>query len=129
LEEDNFEFIGLDITVTGSGWQGKFDVILYFQDRPLDSNAVRLYIRINHPRWLVSRFVRHVDRVSGATKMPEKLSDSERSALLKIARQTLEAAVRGEPLPELNRADLPPSFLEPGAVFVTLTRRAARRGG
>lgn len=60
--------------------------------------------------------------------MPEKLSDSERSALLKIARQALEAAVRGEPLPELNRADLPPSFLEPGAVFVTLTRRGELRG-
>ena len=60
--------------------------------------------------------------------MPDQLTDAERSALLKIARQALEAAVHGQPFPELDLKDLPASFLEPGVVFVTLTRRGELRG-
>ncbi len=60
--------------------------------------------------------------------MPDQLSESERLALLKIARQALEAAVSSQPFHELDRKELPASFLEPGAVFVTLTRRGELRG-
>jgi uncharacterized protein len=60
--------------------------------------------------------------------MPDHLTDSERSALLKIARQALEAAVRSQPFPALDRTELPARFLEPGAVFVTLTREGELRG-
>ena len=65
---------------------------------------------------------------TGAIKMPEHLSESERAVLLKIARQALETAVRGEAPPPLDRPALPASFLEPGAVFVTLTRQGDLRG-
>jgi AmmeMemoRadiSam system protein A len=54
--------------------------------------------------------------------MPDQLSDLERSELLKIARQALEAAVNGQPF------QMPSSFLEQGAVFVTLTRHGELRG-
>lgn len=70
----------------------------------------------------------------GAKTMPERLSESERKSLLQIARWALEAAVRqaaeGSPPPAepFDRAKLPASFLEPGAVFVTLTRRGELRG-
>ena len=66
--------------------------------------------------------------------MPDRLSESERMTLLQIARQALEAAVRQaageEPpvAPPLDRATLPPSMLEPGATFVTLTRGGDLRG-
>lgn len=60
--------------------------------------------------------------------MPDQLSDAERLALLKIARQALEAAVRSQSFPKLDRKELPASFLEPGAVFVTLTCRGELRG-
>jgi uncharacterized protein len=60
--------------------------------------------------------------------MPDHLTDSERLALLRIARQALEAAVRGQPLPQFNPDELPASFLEPGAVFVTLTQHGDLRG-
>ena len=60
--------------------------------------------------------------------MPGPLTPSERSALLKIARQALEAAVCGQVLPVLDRQALPPAFLEPGAVFVTLTQHGELRG-
>jgi AmmeMemoRadiSam system protein A len=60
--------------------------------------------------------------------MPDQLSDLERSELLKIARQALEAAVNGQPFPKLERDQMPSSFLEQGAVFVTLTRHGELRG-
>jgi len=56
------------------------------------------------------------------------LAGADKEYLLKLARQTLESAARGEPLPPLKREALPRSLLEPRATFVTLTRRGALRG-
>jgi len=56
------------------------------------------------------------------------LAGADKEYLLKLARQALEAASRGEPLPPLKREALPPSLEEPRATFVTLTRRGALRG-
>lgn len=59
---------------------------------------------------------------------PESLSPAERLALLKLARQALEAGVRGELPPPLDLASLTPALSQPGAAFVTLTRRGELRG-
>jgi len=56
------------------------------------------------------------------------LSPDERLFLLKLARQALEAGVRGEPAPKLDLQSLPPSLSQPGASFVTLTRGGDLRG-
>jgi AmmeMemoRadiSam system protein A len=66
--------------------------------------------------------------------MPERLSESDRKTLLQIARWALERSVRQAaeggllPAEPFERLNLPASFLEPGAVFVTLTRRGELRG-
>ena len=72
--------------------------------------------------WVVnSGFFREAD-VSG------KLTQFERSLLLKMARQALEHAVRGQPLPPLHLAALTPSLQAHGASFVTLTSQGELRG-
>jgi uncharacterized protein len=50
-----------------------------------------------------------------------KLSIEEKHILLQLARQSLEAGVRGEALPELDSFALTPLLLAEGASFVTLT--------
>ncbi len=57
--------------------------------------------------------------------MPE-LTPTQQQTLLRLARRSLEQALRGE-TPRLP-ADLDPRLLEPGAVFVTLTIEGALRG-
>lgn len=59
---------------------------------------------------------------------PEILSPDERSHLLKLARQALEAGVRGGFLPPLDLQSLPLALSQPGASFVTLTRHGDLRG-
>jgi len=59
---------------------------------------------------------------------PESLSADERSLLLKLARQALEAGVRGELPPPLDLQSLPVAVRQPGAAFVTLTWRGELRG-
>jgi AmmeMemoRadiSam system protein A len=76
----------------------------------------------------VKRFSHFKIDSKDAITMPDHLTDSERLALLKIARQALETAVRSQPFPQINREELPASFTEPGAVFVTLTRNRELRG-
>ena len=56
------------------------------------------------------------------------LKQTEQDQLLKIARQALEASVRGEPLPSLPMEDLSPSLTADGASFVTLTVSGRLRG-
>jgi len=56
------------------------------------------------------------------------LPPEERRILLRLARQALEAAVGGHPLPPLDLASLPKALREPGASFVTLTIDEALRG-
>jgi AmmeMemoRadiSam system protein A len=60
--------------------------------------------------------------------MPEKLSEEDRTYLLKLARKAIEAAVRGENLPEIDWETLSPALHENGASFVTLTEDGSLRG-
>lgn len=60
--------------------------------------------------------------------MTRRLNESEQAILLTIARQALEKAVRGEPLPEIKLENLPPALQDPGASFVTLTIDSRLRG-
>lgn len=60
--------------------------------------------------------------------MDNRLTAEEKQYLLKLARQSLEAGVRGQPLPSLDPAALTPALRAPGASFVTLTKGGALRG-
>ena len=60
--------------------------------------------------------------------MTEKLTTDEKQTLLKLAREALESAVRGEKLPQLDRTQLTPLLRAEGAAFVTLTVRGQLRG-
>jgi uncharacterized protein len=61
-------------------------------------------------------------------KMDNQLTAEERQMLLKLARQALEAGVRGQPAPAVDLSALPDSLCQPGASFVTLTRLGELRG-
>jgi len=56
------------------------------------------------------------------------LNDIEQKVLLKIAREALEKAVRGMPLPEVQLKKLSPTLQANGASFVTLTKNDRLRG-
>jgi hypothetical protein len=58
----------------------------------------------------------------------DQLTPEERSLLLKLARQALQAAVCGNLLPPLDLQTLPPHLQAPGASFVTLTEKGELRG-
>ena len=61
--------------------------------------------------------------------MPDRpLTRDEKQLLLSIARQALENAVRGIPLPELELKTMSEALWEVGASFVTLTKRGDLRG-
>lgn len=57
-----------------------------------------------------------------------QLNQHEKDILIKLARKTLEAAVCGDPLPELDLESMPPVLREVGASFVTLTSAGLLRG-
>jgi AmmeMemoRadiSam system protein A len=58
----------------------------------------------------------------------DKLTLEEKQALLKLARQSLEAGVRGNPLPTIDPTTLTPVLRAVGASFVTLTVHGDLRG-
>lgn len=58
----------------------------------------------------------------------DRLTDEERRWLLRLAREALEKAVRGEELPAPALGSLPMRLREPGATFVTLTTAGELRG-
>jgi AmmeMemoRadiSam system protein A len=60
--------------------------------------------------------------------MTEKLTAEEQKTLLRLAREAMEHAVRGEKLPPLDLSSLSPTLREPGASFVTLTIGGQLRG-
>ena len=60
--------------------------------------------------------------------MDDKLTPTEKQILLKLARQSLEAGVRGALLPTLDPATLTPALRADGAAFVTLTIKGDLRG-
>lgn len=60
--------------------------------------------------------------------MQDRLTSDERGILLRLAREAMENAVRGQKLPPLDMSALTPCLLEPGASFVTLTVNGDLRG-
>jgi len=60
--------------------------------------------------------------------MSEHLTLEEKQLLLRLARASLEAGVRGKPLPQLHPTTLTPTLRADGASFVTLTVRGELRG-
>ncbi len=61
-------------------------------------------------------------------EIADQLTDEERQMLLELARQALEAGVRGAPVPPLDLETLPERLHAPGATFVTLTKQGDLRG-
>ena len=60
--------------------------------------------------------------------MEDKLTLEEKQTLLKLARQSLDAGVRGAALPNLDPAAMTPTLRAEGAAFVTLTVDGELRG-
>ncbi|NWF64484.1 MAG: AmmeMemoRadiSam system protein A [Chloroflexi bacterium] len=60
--------------------------------------------------------------------MSTRLTDCEKQMLLHLAREAIEAAVRGKPLPSLDGEALTPTLRKIGASFVTLTVHGNLRG-
>ncbi len=60
--------------------------------------------------------------------MTDKLTEREKQTLLRLAREALEAGVRGEALPALDDAELTPTLRANGATFITLTMKGQLRG-
>ena len=60
--------------------------------------------------------------------MADSLTIEEQHILLRLARQAIDSAVRGLPLPAIDHEGLPDSLNQPGATFVTLTRFGELRG-
>ncbi len=60
--------------------------------------------------------------------MKDKLTIEEQKALLRMAREAMERAVRGEKLAPLDLSNLPTHLCEQGASFVTLTVHGQLRG-
>lgn len=60
--------------------------------------------------------------------MTDHLADGEKQILLRLAREAMESAVKGEALPPLDRQSLPSPLREEGASFVTLTIHGELRG-
>ena len=63
-----------------------------------------------------------------APEMENQLTPEERKALIQLARQALEAGVRGQSSPLLDLVNMSSRLRQPGASFVTLTRREELRG-
>lgn len=63
-----------------------------------------------------------------AMKPSHDFTPEEQDLLLDLARKTIEEAVRRGEFPEVDPASLPKKFSEPGACFVTLTRKGRLRG-
>ncbi|MDO8755556.1 MAG: AmmeMemoRadiSam system protein A [Anaerolineales bacterium] len=60
--------------------------------------------------------------------MSTSLTDGEKQTLLRLAREALEHAVKGQAIPRLDTQSLTPTLREHGASFVTLTIHAELRG-
>lgn len=60
--------------------------------------------------------------------MADQLTPEEKTTLLHLAREALETAVTGSPLPLIDEASLTPALRAEGASFVTLTVHGSLRG-
>lgn len=61
-------------------------------------------------------------------KRISNLSPDERTQLLRLARQSIEAAASGQPLPQVALEEFSPNLRQPGACFVTLYTGRDLRG-
>ena len=59
---------------------------------------------------------------------PSLLTVEEQQKLLRWARRAIEAAVRGEPQPEIPKAELTQALRAPHGAFVTITKQGELRG-
>jgi AmmeMemoRadiSam system protein A len=64
----------------------------------------------------------------GNDAIEDRLTDEEKTTLLRLARQAIEEAVRGRRPPEADPACLTPRLRAAGATFVTLTMAGDLRG-
>jgi AmmeMemoRadiSam system protein A len=60
--------------------------------------------------------------------LPGTLEPEQRAILLRLARQAVESAAAGRPVPAAHLDELPEALRARRATFVTLTRRGALRG-
>lgn len=60
--------------------------------------------------------------------MSGSLTDAEKKVLLRVARDAMEHAVKGSPLPPIDSSLMTANLKEPGASFVTLTIHGELRG-
>jgi len=60
--------------------------------------------------------------------MAEKLSETDKTELLKIARDAISSAVKGQPLEKINLDSFSAKLQADGASFVTLTKERKLRG-
>jgi AmmeMemoRadiSam system protein A len=63
----------------------------------------------------------NLDQTSGGHMIENPLTDKEKNFLLKLARQSIEAAVNRKAEPPLDPVEMTPRLMENGAAFVTLT--------
>jgi uncharacterized protein len=66
--------------------------------------------------------------LSGEVLMTDKLTQVEKETLLRLARSSIEAAVRREAPPVPEKSAMTDTLLAEGASFVTLTKHGALRG-
>jgi len=62
------------------------------------------------------------------TRRPGALGEQDRAELLRLARQTVTAHLKGEELPQVDADKLPAALRKDGACFVTLENRGQLRG-
>lgn len=72
------------------------------------------------------------DTPEGTVPSPDDIddpyTDEQKEYLLKLARDTVEAVVRGEGIPTVSRGDVDPLLYEHSGVFVTLEKNGRLRG-
>lgn len=69
-----------------------------------------------------------MDNNSSPNILIDHLTHDEHKILLQIAREALSQGVRGQTIQPLDHEGLPPRLIQPGATFVTLTKKGELRG-
>lgn len=65
---------------------------------------------------------------SSPNQLIDHLTNDEHKILLQLTREALSQGVRGHTLQPLDQEGLPPRLIQPGATFVTLTKKGELRG-
>ena len=69
-----------------------------------------------------------MDDTSSTNQLIDHLTDDEHKILLQLAREALSLGVRGHTIQPLDQDGLPLRLIQPGATFVTLTKKCELRG-